>query len=150
MKIPDTPKLSALDRRPTDIAPRKNPTGFQQVFNNILDQAKTGNSAPSADIQASTPPPLTINAIDPLASVSGVRAMERFIDSLEDYQKRLEDPQCNLRGLEPAIERLEREHRRLSHLAEDPSGDNPLKRIISEGLVTATLEINRFRSGVYC
>lgn len=149
MKIPDTPKLSALDRRPSDIAPRKSPTGFQQVFNNILDQATTENSAPSAGIPSSTPP-LTINAIDPLSSVSGVRSMERFIDSLEDYQKRLEDPQCNLRGLEPAIERLEREHRHLSHLANDSSDDNPLKRIMREGLVTATLEINRFRSGVYC
>jgi hypothetical protein len=150
MKIPDVSQLSALNQRPSETSPRQDPSGFQKVFDNILDQATTGKSAPSVGIHSSTPPPLTINTIEPLPPVSGVQAMERFIDSLEDYQKGLENPQCNLRDLEPAIERLEREHRRLSHLANDSSDDNPLKRIMSEGLVTATLEIGRFRSGVYC
>ncbi len=116
----------------------------------MFDQATKGKPAPSVVIPSSALPPLTVNTIEPLHSTSGVQAMEQFIDSLDDYQKRLEDPQYNLRDLQPALERLDKEHRHLSHWAEKTPDDNPLKHIINEGLVTATLEISRFRSGVYC
>lgn len=150
MKIHDVPHLFALDRRPSETSPKKNPSGFQQVFDTVFDQATKGNPAPSAVFHSSSPPPLTVNAIAPLHPTAGVQAMERFIDSLDDYQKGLADPHCNLRHLEPALERLEREHRHLSHWADKTPEDNPLKDIMSEGLDTATLEISRFRSGVYC
>jgi len=150
MKISDASQLSALDRRPAERSPKPNQSGFQQVFENILDQATTDNNASSAGVHSAPPPPLTINTMEPLHSAAGVQAMERFIDSLEDYQKGLENPQYHLRDLEPALERLEKEHGRLSRWANDSSSDNPLKRIMREGLVTATLEMNRFRSGAYC
>jgi hypothetical protein len=38
----------------------------------------------------------------------------------------------------------------LSDVSEKTPADSPLKDIINEGLVTATLEISRFRSGIYC
>lgn len=150
MKISDASQLSALDRRPTERSPKPNQSGFQKVFDKVLDQVTTAKNTPSTGIHTATPPPLAINLIEPLHSTSAVQAMERFIDSLEDYQKGLENPQYHLRDLEPALERLEREHGRLSHWANDSSSDNPLKRIMREGLVTATLEMSRFRSGAYC
>lgn len=150
MKILDALQLSAQGRRPSDKSPTQNSSGFQQVFHDMIDQTTKKTPASSAVMHSSSPPPLAINAIGPLHSTSGVQAMERFINSLDDYQKGLEDPQYNLRDLEPALERLEQEHRHLSHWADKTSGDNPLKNIITEGLVTATFEISRFRSGVYC
>jgi len=150
MKVSDTPQLSAGTHCPSERSASQHPSGFQQVFQNMFDQAKTENPVPSAIMHSACPSPLTVNAIEPLPTSSGVQAIERFIDSLEAYQKRLEDPQNNLRDLEPDLERIEREHGNLSHWADKTYGDNPLKSILNEGLVTATLEINRFRSGEYC
>ena len=150
MKIHDPSHLAALDRRHSETSSKKNASGFQQVFDAMFDQATKGHPAPSAVIHSSSLPPLTVNAMEPRHPTSDVQAMERFLDSLEDYQKGLADPQCNLRDLQPALERLEREQRHLSHWADITPEDNPLKHIIDEGLVTATLETGRFRSGVYC
>lgn len=150
MKIHDALQRPALDCRPSEKAPRQNSPGFQQVFQEMFDQTTKQNPVASTVMHSSSPPPLTVNAIEPSHSASGVQAMERFINSLDDYQKGLEDPQYNLRDLEPVLERLEKEHRQLSHWAEKTSDDSPLRNIITEGLVTATLEIGRFRSGGYC
>lgn len=150
MKIHDASQLSALNHRKPENSSGQNASGFQQIFDNMVDQVTMGNPASSAVIHSPSPSSLTVKAIEPLHPTSGVQAMERFIDSLDNYQKGLEDPQYNLRDLEPALERLEREHRHLSQWADKTPGDNPLKHILNEGLVTATLEISRFRSGVYC
>ena len=48
-----------------------------------------------------------------------------------------------------AVERLESEQRHLERLSESASLDQELGMLVNEGLVTATLEIHRFRSGAY-
>jgi len=150
MKIHDALQRSALDCRASEKAPKQNSPCFQQVFHEIFDQATKKKPASSPVMHSSSPSPLAVNAIEHLHSTSGAQAMERFINSLDDYRKGLGDPHYNLRDLEPVLERLEKEHRQLSHWADKTPDDSPLKNIITEGLVTATLEISRFRSGVYC
>jgi hypothetical protein len=76
--------------------------------------------------------------------------MTHFIDVLDAYQQRLADPQCSLRDVAAAFQRLEDEHGRLSQMAQGASLDRDLQAVVNEALTTATLEIHRFRSGLYC
>lgn len=150
MKISDTTQLPARDGCPSVKSNTQNAPGFQQVFQNMFDQQKKEDQGPSAISHSSCPPPLTVSAVETIHANAGSQGMERFLDSLDAYQKKLADPHYSLRDLEPDLNRLEKEHRYLSRWAEKTVEDSPLKNIINEGLVTATLEIGRFRSGNYC
>jgi hypothetical protein len=105
---------------------------------------------PSAGVQTLAPAPLGTDAIESIDSASGIQLMERFIDTLEVYQKRLADPKYHLRDIAPALERLEEAHAHLSRFATEASSETTLGGLMNEGLVTAAMEITRFHSGVYC
>jgi hypothetical protein len=149
-KIANTPHLSGVDHQRPKISSGPNPTGFQKVFDDLLQNQTQGVTAPSTSAHAINPTFLTANAIETLPLKTGLQAMERLIDSLDAYQQRLADPDCSLRDLEPVLGRLEKAHRQLSDVSEKTSAESPLQDIINEGLVTATMEISRFRSGIYC
>jgi hypothetical protein len=149
-KIDNTHPFSGVDHQRPKISPGQNPTGFQKVFDDLLQNQTRDVAAPSSSTHPINPTPLTANAIEALPVKTDLQAMERFVDSLDAYQQRLADPACSLRDLEPVLGRLERAQRHLSDVSEKTPADSPLKDIINEGLVTATLEISRFRSGIYC
>lgn len=150
MKISDTPPIVGVDRTAGQKIHPQDDSGFQKVFDAALGRAgATTRQAPSVS-PASVTAPHGVDSVGMRPAASGVPVMERFMDAMEAYQLRLEDPRCRLRDVEPALMRLENEQRQLSRWAEDASVDGPLRDIMNQGLVTATLEINRFRSGQYC
>ena len=150
MKISDTTQLPVRDGCSSVKSNSQNASGFQQVFQNMFDREKMEYKGPSVISHSPCPPPLSVGAVETIHANAGLQGMERLLDSLDTYQKKLADPQYTLRDLEPDLNRLEKEHRHLSRWAEKTVADSPLKNIINEGLVTATLEISRFRSGTYC
>jgi len=149
-KIGNTHQLPGGNLQRPKMASGPNPTGFQKVFDGLLQNQTKDVAAPSSSAHAINPTPLTANAIEALPVKTDLQAMERFVDSLDAYQQGLADPACSLRDLEPVLRRLEKVQRHLSDVAEKTPADSPLSDIINEGLVTATMEISRFRSGIYC
>jgi len=148
-KIANTPQFSGVDHQKPKTTSGQHPTGFQKIFDDLLQNQSKGVSVPSSPAHAINPMPLTANAIEGLPVKTDLQAMERFVDSLDAYQQRLADPACSLRELEPVLGRLEKAQRHLSDVSEKTPADSPLKAIMNEGLVTATMEICRFRSGIY-
>jgi len=149
-KIDNTHQLPGGNLQRPKIASGPNPTGFQKVFDDLLQNQTKDVAAPSFSAHAINSTPLTANAIEALPVKTDLQAMERFVDSLDAYQQGLADPACSLRDLEPVLGRLEKAQRHLTDVAEKTPADSPLSDIINEGLVTATMEISRFRSGIYC
>ena len=149
MKLVPTNHTTAAEGQPQKKAVGKTPGGFQQV----LETAMGGNVAAGGSATRAHPVPVPslpgCDAVGAVPSASGVQRMERFIDALDAYRQRLADPQCPLRDVATAVERLESEQRHLQRLSESSSLDRELGTIVNEGLVTATLEIHRFRSGAY-
>jgi hypothetical protein len=75
--------------------------------------------------------------------------VEGFLDLLDNYQRRLADPRMSLKGLDPAVQAVEQGRDAMTPLlAALPEGD-PLKDVLNRALVTAELEIIRFRRGDY-
>lgn len=150
MKVGNITPYSPPEHGPARPASGPKSTGFQQALDNALHSGATTKTPLPGGIQAR---PLSIaraDAVEPGQRTAGIGLMERFIDALEGYRKRLADPQCQLRDIAPALERLEAAHQHLSHFAAEAAVDEPLSAIMNEGLVTAAMEIQRFHGGVYC
>ncbi|MBW1781335.1 MAG: hypothetical protein JRL30_11420 [Deltaproteobacteria bacterium] len=90
--------------------------------------------------------------LEPLFAVQNnpiVERTEKFIGILEEYQKKLRDPQSTLRDIHPLIERMETEKEALVPVLNSlPPGDK-LKDILNDILITSSLEVIKFNRGDY-
>ena len=125
-------------------------SGFEKVFNESLQRHEDANRVAPTVLPTLTVPACGMEASVPFNATAGMQAMDDLIDALEGYQQQLADPVCCLRDIAPSLERLEDAHRHLARLATDAPTDSALGNIMNEGIVTATMEIQRFHSGVYC
>ena len=146
--VPTTPTPPAEGQTPKKTS-GKTTGGFQQVLETAIGEKTAPSGAPTRAHPVAVPSIPGLDAAGAMQAASGVQRMERFIDALDAYQQRLADPRCPLRDIATAVERLESEQRHLERLSESASLDQTLGTLVNEGLVTATLEIHRFRSGAY-
>ena len=78
-----------------------------------------------------------------------VERIEQFIDMLDDYRHHLSEPSTNLKRLDSMVKKLEGQRESLVPVANElPQGD-ALKSILSDSLVTASVEIFKFHRGDY-
>jgi len=150
MKIGQLTHSPQMDRGLSATKAQPGPSGFRQVFNETLQRNGGAPHEPSPVLQPQAAMPCSVASIDAVDPLSGMQAMEDFIDALEGYQQRLENPANGLRDIAPSMERLERAQHQLVRFASQAPADSPLGSIMNEGLVTAAMEIQRFHSGVYC
>lgn len=150
MKIGNLTPYIPRDQGPGRSTSDPHTTGFQKVLNDALHPDGPPRAPVPGCVPPVSPPLASTDAVEPHGETAGIHAMELFIDVLEGYRKRLADPNCPLRDIAPALERLEAAHRRLSHVAAETVVEEPLKGIMNEGLVTAAMEIQRFHGGMYC
>ena len=75
--------------------------------------------------------------------------VERYLDLLDDYRRQLADPRVSLKGLDAMVREMEAGKDALAPaLGSLPEGDG-IKDILNRTLVTASLEIIKFRRGDY-
>ena len=75
--------------------------------------------------------------------------VERYLDLLDDYRRQLADPRVSLKGLDAMVREMEAGKDTLAPaLGSLPEGDG-IKDILNRTLVTASLEIIKFRRGDY-
>jgi hypothetical protein len=150
MKINATPPLNIPDQRRNEEMQPHERSDFRQIFDDMLDRPPPGEALPATLAPSAVPARMGVLPVEKSPDGSGLQMMEGFLDALEAYQQRLGDPRNSLRDVAPTLDRLSAAHDRLSHFADNASGDDALQSIIAEGLVTAMMEISRFRSGLYC
>jgi len=114
------------------------------------------NNEPSKSSARSENPQMINNIssiqLNPLSVVQDnpiVERTENFLDILEEYQAKLNDPQATLRDIHPLIERMETEKETLTPALNSlPPGDG-LKNILNDALITSSLEVIKFNRGDY-
>ena len=75
--------------------------------------------------------------------------VERYLDLLDEYRRQLADPRVSLKGLDAMVREMEAGKDTLAPaLGSLPEGDG-IKDILNRTLVTASLEIIKFRRGDY-
>ena len=100
---------------------------------------------------------LRISQTNPASSATGpdskaafLEQSERVLDLLDDFAQALADPQKTLRDLEPLVQKMEGEVKRLE-AAPDSEGDSDqsLSRLINDVSLLASVALMKFHRGDY-
>jgi hypothetical protein len=128
--------------QPADPPPRTFGEILQKTLN-AADPVDPSVSSPGAGISIQLQPAM------PLPGPAIVPRLEGFLDLLDDYRNQLTDPRVNLKGLDATVQAVEKSRDALSPLLMVlPEGDS-VKDVLNQALVTAEIEILRFRRGDY-
>jgi endonuclease IV len=74
---------------------------------------------------------------------------ERFLDILDEYQKKLGNPTVELGEISPIVNEMAAQKENLMPVLESMSDGDELKEILNRSLVTSSIEIYRFNKGYY-
>jgi len=122
-------------------------------FENILQQ--TINKSSSSEDQTMTLPPvqnisnIKFNPISDIDRTQNIERVEKFLDVLENYQKKLEDPSVNLKEMYPFVTHMGSEAENMSALLNSLPDEDGIKDILNRALVTSTVEVIKFNKGDY-
>lgn len=134
--------------RPAQPAPVPGEGGFGDILKQALGDV---SSAPSAD-SGVVAPPSAVLAVRPLerapVTVAAGR-LEHFLELLDRYRQKLVDPRVDLKTLDGAVREVEKGLDALKPAADSLPENDGLRDIINRALVTASVEIVRFRRGDY-
>ncbi len=122
-------------------------------FEDILQQT-INNSSSSKDQTMTLPPIQNISNIrfDPISNIDKTQSIERvekFLDVLENYQKKLEDPSVNLKEMYPLVTEMQSETENMLPLLNSLPDEDGMKDILNKALVTSTVEVIKFNKGDY-
>lgn len=114
---------------------------FADILKQAVDQvaAVGAPSAPAAAVRVESATPV----MDP--SVAG--RLDEFLDLLEGYCRKLSNPRVSLKSLESSVQQLEEGRNTLSRELGALEESDGLRDVLNEALVTAEIEIFRFRRG---
>jgi hypothetical protein len=122
------------------------PRGFGEILQKTLNEA---TPAEPAGASAGASVSILFQPAMPLPDPPVMPRVEGFLNLLDNYQRQLADPRVSLKGLDPAVQAMEHGRDTLTPLLDTlPEGDR-LKDVLNRALVTAELEIIRFRRGDY-
>lgn len=75
--------------------------------------------------------------------------LSRFLDTLEKYQRQLEDPLVNLREIASTVEEIGEGQRELAAVARGLPDKDELRDIYNEVIIRSAVEVARFQRGEY-
>jgi hypothetical protein len=140
-----------LDRiagdRPAQSAPVPGAGGFGE----ILKQALGEGAFATAESGAVAPPPaaLAIRPVDSPPAAEAAGRVERLLDLLDRYRQNLVDPRVDLKALDGAVGDVEKGMDALKPALGSLPANDGLREIVNRALVTASVEIVKFRRGDY-
>ena len=122
------------------------PCGFGDILKEKLAPAP-GTTASGIGLGLVAPSMIQSVAEAPANRLAG--RVEHYLDLLDDYRRQLADPRVSLKGLDATLREMEADKDALAPaLGSLPEGDG-IKDILNRTLVTASLEIIKFRRGDY-
>ena len=147
MKIDSIDKFGQLSN-PTAVKPKQQGADFGSLLEETIEKAGSVHSRETHSITpAAIPMTETMNASEP-APTPG-KATCQLLDTLEDYQQQLGDPEVSLRNLYPMVERMQKQLITTEPLFNALPESHPAKRILQETMSHISEEIGRFNSGRY-
>ena len=125
----------------------------ENKFENILQQ--TINKSSSSEDHSMTLPPvqnisnIRLDLISDIDRTQNIERVEKFLDVLENYQKKLEDPSVNLKEMYPLVTQMQSETENMLPLLNSLPDEDGMKDILNRALVTSTVEAIKFNKGDY-
>jgi hypothetical protein len=147
MKI--TPKNNINEILPKDIhkSEKTSDSTFENILNNKIEDLKVAKPG----IEESLPVNKTANLllIPPVEEKEAISRLEKFLDIMEEYSEKLNNPNFTPKDISTLISKIESEQRDLSVLAESFDKNNELKGLLDAALIRSTTEVIKFNRGDY-
>jgi hypothetical protein len=122
------------------------PCGFGDILKEKLAPAP-GATASGIGLGLVAPTQIQSVAEAPANRLAG--RLEHYLDLLDDYRRQLGDPRVSLKGLDATVREMEAGKDALAPVLGLLPEDDGIKDILNRTLVTASLEIIKFRRGDY-
>ena len=147
MKI--TPENNISEILPKDI--HKSEKNADSTFENILNNKIEDLKVAKPGIEESLPVNKTANLllIPPVEEKEAISRLEKFLDIMEEYSEKLNNPNFTPKDISTLISKIESEQRDLSVLAESFDKNNELKGLLDAALIRSTTEVIKFNRGDY-
>jgi len=147
MKI--TPVNNINEILPKDI--QKLEKSADSIFENILSNKIEDLKIAKPGIEESLPVNKTVNLliIPPVEEKEAISRLEKFLDIMEEYSEKLNNPNFTPKDISPLISKIESEQRDLSVIAESFDGNNELKELLDTAIIKSTTEVIKFNRGDY-
>jgi len=149
MKIAPYDLLNNINSKKASKSVNTTGQNFDDILRNQL------NSNPSHVSQTASPPPMqSISKTDFLLTDDrdkhqNAEHVERFLDTLETYQKQLSEPSASLKDLDMLVSQMEAGVNTVMPILDSLPDGNALKDIINRAAVTSTVEVIKFNRGDY-
>jgi len=147
MKI--TPVNNINEILPKDI--QKLEKSADSTFENILTNKIEDLKITKPGIEESLPVNKTVNLllIPPVEEKETISRLEKFLDIMEEYSEKLNNPNFTPKDISPLISKIESEQRDLSVIAESFDGNNELKELLDAAIIKSTTEVIKFNRSDY-
>jgi hypothetical protein len=135
---------------PKNMKEAEKPEGsdFEKILKESIDHFPGVETGPQKPPMINNISGVQINSLL-TAKSNDVERTERFLNILDRYQQKLNNPQATLRDLYPLVQEMEVEKESLIPVFESlPDGDE-LKDILNQVLITSSVEIMKFNRGYY-
>jgi hypothetical protein len=125
----------------------------ENKFEDILQQ--TINKSSSCEDQTMILPPvqnisnIKFDRISNIDRTQNIEKVEKYLDVLENYQKKLENQSVNLKEMYPLVTQMESEVENMLALLNSLPDEDGMKDILNRALVTSTVEVIKFNKGDY-
>ena len=87
--------------------------------------------------------------IPPVEEKEAISRLEKFLDIMEEYSEKLNNPYFTPKDISSLLSKIEAEQRDLSIIAESFDGNNELKGLLNASLIRSTAEVIKFNRGDY-
>ncbi|MBT8351814.1 MAG: hypothetical protein KJO26_11365 [Deltaproteobacteria bacterium] len=122
---------------------------FKAVLKDEVDKSSNAISQNQKIPSLSGISPIQLNMLSPTQNSSIIERIENLLNILDEYQKKLKDPDASLKEIDPIIKQMEKEKENLAPLLESIKEDDGLKNVLNQVLVTSALETMKFNRGDY-
>lgn len=160
-------KIDKLDTLTNLMMPEKKETPHKAggtEFRKILDEVRANQAAENQKLSeyacgtaGSSDGPLGVYSLPPFTDFENpvrehsrmLQTADRMLNVLEQYQKKLGDPEVSLKTLYPIIQSLSSELQGMNEGTENLPENDPLKKILGEIGVLTAVQVEKFNRGEY-
>jgi hypothetical protein len=150
MKITnDNQPIQGFPADKTTESPDASPADFNSILQGTLDTSAGADGGPQPPAVVETVVPTQLEHLQATVKLSTVERIENVLDLLDEYGRRLADPNTTLKEIHPLVNSLESQSQQLKPVLNFMADDDQLKQILNETLVTSSLEIFKYNKGDY-
>ena len=122
-------------------------------FKEVLEKAQIGSQT-TANCGIALPPSMqvpviSLSPVDSSAEKKLISEVDDFLNLMEEYQNKMEDPAVSLKQIQPLVEKMGTETERLRSTLETLPEASTMKDILNRALVASSVEVIKFNRGDY-